>query len=106
MLYGYCPVTSGALKVFGNDLAVHLRKIKYRIGVCQQENNLDPDLTVEENLKVFSRFFDIPKKEAEERIRALEREAGTLQGQLQVLRPRGVLVLGGEEDTSLPFRRT
>jgi lipooligosaccharide transport system ATP-binding protein len=71
MLYGYCPVTSGTLEVFGEDLAVHLRKIKYRIGVCQQENNLDPDLTVVENLQVFSRYFDIPKKTAETRIRKL-----------------------------------
>jgi len=68
MLYGYTPLTAGELKLFGDDLAAHLRSIKYRIGVCQQENNLDPDLTVEENLQVFSRFFDIPKKEAQTRI--------------------------------------
>jgi lipooligosaccharide transport system ATP-binding protein len=38
--------------------------IKRHIGVCQQENNLDPDLTVFDNLRVFARYFDIPKKDA------------------------------------------
>lgn len=68
MLYGYTPATGGSLKLFGDDLTTHLREIKYRIGVCQQENNLDPDLTVVENLQVFARFFDISKKTAKERI--------------------------------------
>ncbi|MBN2428443.1 MAG: ATP-binding cassette domain-containing protein [Deltaproteobacteria bacterium] len=68
MLYGYTPLTSGALKLFGEDLEPNLRKLKYRIGVCQQENNLDPDLTVLENLQVFARYFDIPKSEARTRI--------------------------------------
>ena len=61
MLYGYTPLTDGALKLFGEDLATNLRQIKYRIGVCQQENNLDPDLTVMENLQVFARFFRYPQ---------------------------------------------
>ncbi len=29
-----------------------------------QENNLDPDLTVLENLRIYARYFDIPKAEA------------------------------------------
>jgi lipooligosaccharide transport system ATP-binding protein len=35
--------------------------------VVPQEENLDPDLTVLENLLVFSRYFDIPKNEGRER---------------------------------------
>ena len=37
------------------------------MGVCQQENNLDPDLSVFENLLVFARYFDIPREEAARR---------------------------------------
>ncbi|BCR06450.1 ABC transporter [Desulfuromonas versatilis] len=65
MLYGYSPLSGGGLKVFGRDLAGHLREAKQRIGVCQQEDNLDPDLPVLENLLVFARYFDIPRARAE-----------------------------------------
>lgn len=70
MIYGFSPLTSGILKVFGSDIETHWRAIKFAIGVCQQENNLDPDLTVLQNLEVFAKYFDIPKKEA--RKKALE----------------------------------
>ncbi len=64
MLYGYSPPTSGMLRVFGMDISTDSRKIKSRIGVCQQDNTLDPDLSVEQNLFVFAGYFSIPKKEA------------------------------------------
>jgi lipooligosaccharide transport system ATP-binding protein len=64
MLYGFSPPTGGSLKVFGLDIKNHWRPIKSRIGVCHQENTLDPDLTVEQNLHVYARYFSIPKKEA------------------------------------------
>ncbi len=67
MMYGLSPMTGGRLKIFGLDISSGWREIKARIGVCQQENNLDPDLTVQENLEIFARYFDIPKKEAYER---------------------------------------
>jgi len=67
MVYGFSPMTGGSLKVFGIPISLGWREIKSRIGVCQQENNLDPDLTVQQNLEVFARYFDIPKKEARER---------------------------------------
>ena len=67
MIYGFSPMTGGSLKVFGLDVAQSLREIKSRIGVCQQENSLDPDLTVEQNLMVFARYFDMPKKLAAEK---------------------------------------
>jgi lipooligosaccharide transport system ATP-binding protein len=46
MLYGFSPMTGGTLRIFGLDVPKDIRSIKARIGVCQQENNLDPDLTV------------------------------------------------------------
>ncbi|HML25691.1 MAG TPA: ABC transporter ATP-binding protein [Methanomethylovorans sp.] len=65
------PKTSGKLEVFGMDVSAHPREIKKDMGVVPQENNLDPDFTVYENLRNYSRYFDIPPKEAEKRIEEL-----------------------------------
>jgi len=67
MLYGYTPRDSGQLELFGLDIDRHLREIKRRIGVCQQEDSLDPDLSVRKNLVGYARYFSIPKPEAERR---------------------------------------
>ncbi len=67
MLYGFSPINSGEMEVFGLDIRVHWRKIRARLGVCQQDNTLDPDLTVEQNLLVFARYFDIDKHTARKR---------------------------------------
>jgi len=67
MTYGFSPLTSGVLKVFGLDVSRHARAIKARIGVCQQDNTLDPDLTIFQNMIVFARYFDIPKPQAVKR---------------------------------------
>ncbi len=71
MLYGFSPPTRGKLRIFGMDIRTDFRKIKSRIGVCQQDNTLDPDLSVEQNLHVFAGYFSIPKKEAGERTQEL-----------------------------------
>ena len=70
MIYGFSPMTAGDLNVFGMDIRRRYRAVKNRIGVCQQENNLDPDLTVVQNLEVYAGFFNVPRREA--RSRALE----------------------------------
>ena len=67
MIYGYSPRSGGKLRVFGLDVAEHAREVAARVGVCQQDDNLDPDLTVQENLAVFARYFDIPAPQARER---------------------------------------
>ena len=67
MIYGFSPLTAGMLKVFGLDVTREQRAIKSRIGVCQQENNLDPELTVRENLELFARYFDLSRSEAVQR---------------------------------------
>ena len=71
MVYGFSPKTAGTLKVFGLDIDTEWRAIKSRIGVCTQENSLDPDLTVEQNLHVFARYFNIPAAAAREKSRQL-----------------------------------
>ena len=61
------PLTSGELFVDGMDVTTSGREIKARLGVVSQEENLDPDLSVQQNLLVYARYFDIPRSEAEQR---------------------------------------
>ena len=62
MIYGASVPTSGELTVAGLDVKYQERDVKRRIGVVPQENNLDDDLKVKENLLVYGRYFDLPKK--------------------------------------------
>jgi lipooligosaccharide transport system ATP-binding protein len=67
----FMPPTSGTVKVFDTDVTTVPSDIKSRLGVMPQEDNLDPDLSVTENLVVYARYFDIEKKESLRRARAL-----------------------------------
>ncbi len=67
MIYCASPKTAGRLLVAGLDVETSPREIKGKIGVAPQEENLDPDFTVFHNLIVYSRYFDLPKRVAEER---------------------------------------
>jgi lipooligosaccharide transport system ATP-binding protein len=67
----YMPPTAGTVTVFGMDVAGQPSSIKSRIGVMPQDINLDPDLSVVENLIVYGRYFDIRKKDALRLSRAL-----------------------------------
>ena len=71
MIYGFSPVSSGKLTIFGMDALQRGREVKERIGVCQQENNLDPDLTALKNLEVFGRYFNMNATFRRERVREL-----------------------------------
>lgn len=62
------PVTEGELLVDGLDVRRDGRRIKARLGVVPQEDNLDPDLPVRQSLFVYTRYFDIPAQVARERI--------------------------------------
>jgi lipooligosaccharide transport system ATP-binding protein len=64
MIYGFSPLSGGSIKLFGQDIATAFRRVRARIGVCQQGNTLDPDVSVLENLLVFAGYFRIPRKEA------------------------------------------
>ncbi|MEW6517911.1 MAG: ABC transporter ATP-binding protein [Thermodesulfobacteriota bacterium] len=59
MIYGFSPLTAGKLSIFGLDIGADWRRIRSRLGVCQQENTLDPDLTVAQNLLIYSRYFEM-----------------------------------------------
>src|SRR5215217_1757065 len=71
MIYGAVIPTSGELDVAGLDVRRCEREIKRRIGVVPQENNLDDDLMVKENLLVYGRYYDLPRKLALQRAEEL-----------------------------------
>jgi lipooligosaccharide transport system ATP-binding protein len=64
MIHCVLPLTSGALTVAGMDVSENPREIKNMIGISPQEDNLDPDFTVQQNLLVYARYFDISKPHA------------------------------------------
>jgi lipooligosaccharide transport system ATP-binding protein len=67
MITAVSPPTRGDIQVLGNDLKTHSRQVKAILGVVPQMDNLDPDLTVFQNLMTFARYFNIPKDEARRR---------------------------------------
>jgi daunorubicin resistance ABC transporter ATP-binding subunit len=71
MIYGAVIPTGGELDVAGLDVRSSEREIKRRIGVVPQENNLDDDLKVKENLLVYGRYYDLPRKVALQRAEEL-----------------------------------
>jgi lipooligosaccharide transport system ATP-binding protein len=71
MIHCSSPVSAGELRVFGLDVRTHSRQVKARIGVCPQDDNLDPDFSVSKNLTVFGRYFGVAASEAEARAREL-----------------------------------
>jgi lipooligosaccharide transport system ATP-binding protein len=74
MVSCFLPPTSGTAEVFGLDVRTRPRDVKALLGVCPQEDNLDPDFNVLRNLLVYARYFDIPADEARRRAQALLEE--------------------------------
>jgi lipooligosaccharide transport system ATP-binding protein len=64
IIHCYMPPTSGEVRVFDIDVTSNPSDIKSRLGVMPQDNNLDPDLSVIENLFVYARYFNITNKDA------------------------------------------
>lgn len=67
MIGAVSPVTSGQLRLFGLDPATDGRKIRARLGVVPQDDQLDPMLTVQDNLIIYGRYFDLSYRRAQER---------------------------------------
>jgi lipooligosaccharide transport system ATP-binding protein len=73
MMYGFSPLSSGRMHLFGLGIERDWREIRSRIGVCHQDNTLDPDLSVADNLAVFAGYFSMPVARARERVEELLR---------------------------------
>ena len=61
------PPTGGVLRILGKDPLRDGPAIRAKLGVCPQLDNLDPELTVRENLTTYARFFGINRKIARQR---------------------------------------
>jgi lipooligosaccharide transport system ATP-binding protein len=61
------PPSGGVLEILGLDPRRDGPRIRARLGVCPQQDNLDIELTVRENLTTYARFFGIPRAVARRR---------------------------------------
>ncbi|SHF44267.1 lipooligosaccharide transport system ATP-binding protein [Streptoalloteichus hindustanus] len=55
------PRSAGELRVLGEDPDRHGPRIRARLGVVPQQDNLDNELTVRQNLHVYGRYFGLPR---------------------------------------------
>jgi len=84
------PAAEGNARVFGVDVARHRMRIRRLIGYVPQQLSADANLTGRENVGLFARLFDVPRRERAERIaealesmglvEAADRLAGTYSG--------------------------
>lgn len=63
MIYRTSPVGGGTLEIFGRDASTQGadRDLKAMMGVVPQLDNLDQEMSVEENLTVFARFYGMSR---------------------------------------------
>ena len=71
LILGQSPLSGGQLKVFGQPMPQAARMVRARAGVVPQSDNLDPDVTVAENLKVYASYFAISAQKIAERMNYL-----------------------------------
>ncbi|MFC4011223.1 ABC transporter ATP-binding protein [Nonomuraea purpurea] len=84
------PVLSGMVRVFGYDVATERMAVRRMLGYVPQQLSADASLTGRENVSLFARVFDVPRRERAARVgQALEavgladaadRMAGTYSG--------------------------
>jgi len=61
------PATEGELVVLNMNPRTNSSRIKARLGVVPQQDNLDMEITVRENLLMYARYFDISRHVAAKR---------------------------------------
>jgi len=74
LLTGQAIADEGRLRVLDYDIPAEAKEARAKMGVVPQLDNLDIDVTVEDNLHVFARLYRVPDREgAVERALALAR---------------------------------
>jgi ABC-2 type transport system ATP-binding protein len=63
MMTTLIPITSGISRIAGHDVAKDPDAVRRTIGVIPQALTSDLDLTVEENLNIYAKLYDVPAKE-------------------------------------------
>jgi len=64
MILGLAPLSGGELTVFDLPIPAMAREIRARIGVVPQADNLDPDFTIAENLRIYASYFRLANDQA------------------------------------------
>ena len=73
---GLTEPNAGAITLVGEPVPENARQARARVGVVPQMDNLDPDFTVVENLRIYGRYFRLPDAFVQERIPRLLEFAG------------------------------
>jgi lipooligosaccharide transport system ATP-binding protein len=68
MVAATSPPSAGELRILGLDPVTDGAAIRARLGNCPQQDNLDEEITVEENLYVYGRYFGLPRRVIRERV--------------------------------------
>src|SRR3954464_3383827 len=61
------PPTGGTLRILGKDPVADGSEIRARLGVVPQADTLDNELTVQENLVIYGRYFGLSRAEVRRR---------------------------------------
>jgi ABC-2 type transport system ATP-binding protein len=62
MMTTLIPITAGKARIVGHDVAIDPDDVRRAIGVIPQALTSDIDLTVEENLSIYAKLYDVPAK--------------------------------------------
>jgi lipooligosaccharide transport system ATP-binding protein len=73
---GLTEPNAGTITLVGEPVPINARQARARVGVVPQMDNLDPDFTVVENLRIYGRYFRMPDAVVRERIPRLLEFAG------------------------------
>ncbi|WP_308121677.1 ABC transporter ATP-binding protein [Actinotalea ferrariae] len=81
------PPSAGSLRIMGLDPATHGPAIRARLGVVPQRDTLDEELTVEENIWVYGRYFGLSRSEVRRRAAELLEFAQLAERSRSVVEP-------------------
>src|SRR5215471_3694008 len=68
MMTTLIPITAGKARISGHDVVKEPDAARRNIGVIPQALTSDLDLTVEENLSIYAKLYDVPSKRRKESI--------------------------------------
>ncbi len=68
MMTTLIPITAGYARIAGHDVRTDADAARRNIGVIPQAMTSDPDLTLEENLSIYAKLYDVPAKERKQNI--------------------------------------
>jgi len=68
MMTTLIPITAGYARIAGHDVAKEPNAARRMIGVIPQALTSDLDLTIEENMSIYAKLYDVPAKERQKSI--------------------------------------